>query len=191
MLKIYSYSALDAFRSCPRKFKFTYVEKVDVPKRVNVDTYLGNAVHRVLLKLYQQGADGVLMPREDMLALYRRQWETMDLEHLTLTDEFHTVDDYIRLGERMLETYYERYRPFDEGVLLGAELHLAFTLARTPFRFRVYVDRLWKRDDGVVEICDGTVPTGGARGLPAFRGHRGSAVFPAHGRGGALPAAPG
>ncbi|MEW5993103.1 MAG: PD-(D/E)XK nuclease family protein [Candidatus Zixiibacteriota bacterium] len=154
MLKMFSYSALDTFRSCPRKFKFQYVEKVDVPKKVNVDTYLGNAVHRVLRKLYQLGSDGVVMLESDMLALYHKQWETVEREYLTLTDEFHTVDDYIRLGEKMLVKHYERYRPFNQGTLLGAELHLTFVMSKTPFRFRAYLDRLWKRDDGAVEICD-------------------------------------
>ncbi len=154
MLTTYSFSALNTFRSCPRKFRFQYVEKADVPRRVTADTFLGNVVHRVLRRLYQLGSDGIVYPPDDMIAFYRQQWETVEREHLVLTDEFHTVDDYIQLGTRMLTTHYEHYRPFNLGTLLGTELRLRFSVAGTPFRFLAIIDRLWRRDDGVIEICD-------------------------------------
>ena len=65
-----------------------------------------------------------------------------------------TVDDYIELGRRMLSQYYERFQPFNDGVLLGAELNLTFTLPNTGFGFRSIVDRLWRRPDGGIEIWD-------------------------------------
>ncbi len=154
MLSTYSYSALNTFRTCPRKFKFQYVEKLDVPKRVTADTYLGNAVHRTLARLYQLGSDGIVWPLEDTILFYRDEWEKLDRKTITLIDEYHTVDDYIRLGEEMLARYYERYQPFDEGTLLGTELRLRLSLPDTPFKFTAIIDRLWKRDDGVVEIRD-------------------------------------
>jgi CRISPR/Cas system-associated exonuclease Cas4 (RecB family) len=154
MLTTYSHTALDTFHTCPRKFKFQYIEKVDIPKRVTADTYMGNAVHRVLARLYQLGADGIVYPVDDMLSFYEQQWEKVDLELLTLTDEFHTVDDYIRMGREMLKTHYEHYQPFNQGTLLGSELNMVFTLPKTSFKVKAVIDRLWKRDDGVVEICD-------------------------------------
>jgi len=154
MLTTYSHTALDTFRTCPRKFKFQYVEKVDIPKRITADTYMGNAVHKVLARLYQLGADGIVYPVEEMIAYYEKQWEKVDRKYLTLTDEYHTVDDYIRIGREMLRNHYERYRPFNQGTLLGSELNMVFTLPDTSFRIRAVIDRLWKRDDGIVEICD-------------------------------------
>jgi len=154
MLSIYSYTALNTYRTCPQKFKFHYVDKADVPKRIAADTYLGSAVHRVLVKLYKYGADGIVYPMEDMIAFYRKQWESIEREYITLMDEYHTVDDYIRLGEKMLVKHYERYRPFDQGTLLGTEIPLYFSLQGTNFKFNVKIDRLWKNSRGVVEICD-------------------------------------
>lgn len=154
MLSTYSHNALNIYRACPRKFKFKYVDKVDIPKRVTADMYMGNVVHRVLSKLYKLGSDGIVYPVDHMIAFYKDQWEKVGREFITLTDNYHTVDDYIRMGQQMLIKHYERYKPFDEGTLLGTELRLYFPLDGTPFKFLAVIDRLWKRNDGVIEICD-------------------------------------
>ncbi|MCK4574332.1 MAG: PD-(D/E)XK nuclease family protein [candidate division Zixibacteria bacterium] len=154
MLSAYSYSSLDSYRNCPRKFSFRYIERVPTVKTVTADTYLGNAVHRVLQKMYTLGADGILFPKEDMLKLYHGEWAKIDHKLFKVISEFYTIDDYIRIGEEMLIRHHERHAPFDQGTLLGAEMHISFHLLGTPFKFRCYIDRLWRRDDGVVEICD-------------------------------------
>ena len=154
MLTTYSHTALNTFRTCPQKFEFQYVEKVDIPKKVTADTYMGNAVHRVLARLYKLGADGIMYPKDGMISFYEQHWEKVDREYITLADEYHTVDDYIRLGQEMLVKHYERYQPFNQGTLLGAELNVMFTLPHSPFKIRAIIDRLWRRDDCVVEICD-------------------------------------
>ena len=64
------------------------------------------------------------------------------------------MDDYVRIGREMLTTHYRRYQPFDQGTLLGAEIRLPFVLPGTTFRFTTIIDRLTKRPDGTVELCD-------------------------------------
>lgn len=154
MLSSYSYSSLDTFRVCPRKFKYAYIDKVKTVPRVTADTYLGNAVHRVLKQLYSLGADGILMSLDEALNAYAQEWEKLDRNLITVVSDYYTVDDYIRIGREILAQHYESYKPFNQGTLLGAELHLTYELPGTTFKFRSYIDRLWKRDDGVVEICD-------------------------------------
>jgi putative RecB family exonuclease len=154
MLPSYSHSCLDSYRVCPRKFRFAYIDKAPVERRVAAETYVGSAIHRVLRRLYTLGADGILMPLDDAVAAYLAEWDKLPLEQVTISSEYYTVDDYVRVGRDMLTRHYEHYQPFDQGTLLGAELYLAFQLPQTPFKFRSFIDRLWKRDDGVVEICD-------------------------------------
>ena len=154
MLSSYSFSSLDTYRVCPRKFKYAYIEKVSVPPRITADTYLGNAVHRVLRTLYTLGADGILMLLDDAIEAYLAEWQKLEPDSITVASDYYTVDDYIRIGKEMLIRHYEHYQPFNQGTLLGAELHLTFQLTGTPFKFKSYIDRLWKREDGTVEICD-------------------------------------
>lgn len=154
MLSGYSFSSLDTFHVCPCKFKYAYVDRVRVVPVVMADTYLGSAVHRVLKLLYELGADGVLMSRDDAVKVYLEQWEKLDRDQITVESEYYTVDDFIRIGQEMLERHWERFKPFNQGTLLGAELNLTFQLPGTPFNFKCYIDRLWRREDGTVEICD-------------------------------------
>ena len=154
MLSSYSHSALGTYRNCPRQFKFRYVEKVKVPRKVNVDAYLGNVVHRALRRLYTLGADGILCPLDDIIEYYRKEWEKVDRGALTVVSDYYGVDDYVRIGREMLTTHYRRYQPFDQGTLLGAEIRLPFVLSGTTFRFTTIIDRLTKRPDGTVELCD-------------------------------------
>ena len=154
MLSVYSYSALETYRTCPRKYKFAYIEKPPKDTRVNAATYLGNIVHRALQKLYAHGNDGVIIPLADIKAYYLEEWSRLQTDQIKVESEYYTVDDYIRIGEEMLIRYYEKHAPFKEGILLGAEMHLHFTLPGSPIKFKAQIDRLLKKEDDTIEICD-------------------------------------
>ncbi|MDH3891305.1 MAG: PD-(D/E)XK nuclease family protein [candidate division Zixibacteria bacterium] len=170
MLTTFSHSSLGSFRRCPKQFQFRYVDKLKVPRVITPDTYLGTAVHRILRKLYKLGADQIVMPLEEAVAEYQTEWNKIDLAHLQVQSEHYTVDDYIRIGEDMLRQHYEKYQPFNFGKLLGTELYLSFELPNTPFKVRGYIDKLWRRVDGTVEICD--YKTGMTIARPQDEGYR-------------------
>lgn len=153
MLSRYSHSALETFRNCPRQFKFARIEKVEVPRKLEAHTLLGNIVHRRLKELYQWAADSRLYPLDDLLKVYDADWEK-EAANVVVSSEHKSVDDYIESGRKMLAAYYERFQPFDHGKLLGAEMRLNFTLPGTRFSIIAIVDRLMRRPDGVIEICD-------------------------------------
>jgi putative RecB family exonuclease len=150
----YSHSRLEEFHTCPRKYRFKRIERVSVPTRVAADLYLGDVVHRALEILYKHGSDGVLYPLDDIIAFSREQWDKPERALIVVRGDHYGVDDYIRLGVKMLTDYYEQYQPFDQGKLLGTESNLNFTLPGTTFDFMGKIDRLFRRDDDVVEICD-------------------------------------
>jgi len=150
----FSYSSLESFNICPQQFKFAKIDKVEIPKRVSADAYLGAAVHRGLSVLYKHGADGILYPLDKLLEGYDYEWEKPKKEHLVAGSEQYTIDDYIRLGREMLERYYEKFKPFNEGILIGSEMRLNFELPGTPFKFAAILDLVIKRVDGTIEIRD-------------------------------------
>ena len=154
MLKSFSFSSLKTFRNCPQKFRFRYIDKVRAPKAETADLRLGNIIHDVLKQLYKRGADGVSVSLEETLSLYESLWAGIDRDKITVGSDYLGVDDYIRNGRKMLTTYHGRYYPFDQGTLLDVERKLSFTLSGTNFVFSGRIDRLLKKDDGTVEICD-------------------------------------
>lgn len=154
MIKQFSHSSLKTYSECPRKFKFQKIERKKVPHKFTADTFLGSSIHRTLRKLYTLGADGILWPIAEAIAYYENEWEAVPKGRLSVTNDFYTIDDYIRVGREMLVRHYEKYQPFSDGRLLGTEMRLSFALPGTGAKIVAIIDRLWKRDDGVVEICD-------------------------------------
>jgi len=154
MLSTYSNNSLGTYRDCPRQFKYRYIERIEVPRRLTADTYLGSAVHRVLADLYKTSANGVVLPLDEVLRSYDAEWEKPEKRQIEVPNERMTVDDYIENGRKMLELFYERCKPFSQGILLGVEMRLYFILPGSSYRMMGIVDKLWKRGDGVVEIVD-------------------------------------
>jgi RecB family exonuclease len=154
MGKRFSHSRLRTFRQCPQQYKFQYIDKISVPKRVTADIWLGTSVHSVLHILYERGNDGVVIPLETVLARFRKEWEGDAIRFVEVRGEYLAVDDYIRNGEKMLSDHYATYQPFCPGTLLGAEATITFPIPNSDNTIMARVDRYWKRDDGVVEICD-------------------------------------
>ncbi len=167
----YSNSRLGQFSNCPRRYKFSYIDKIDVGDKTDANRMMGDLIHKELHRAYQLGADDVLYPLKDMLRGYKEAWEKPGVENIEVGSEYHTVEDYIGMGEKMLTEYYEKFQPFNDTKLIGAEMRIRFTLEGTPFKFTGFIDRLSKRSDGVVEIID--YKTG--KHLP--KGPRDSAFF--------------
>jgi len=166
MISRFSYSSLGSFLNCPRQFKFQKIDRVPVPKCIGADMHLGNTIHRQLQTVYQWAADGKLLPLDRAIAAFEADWETGDREYIVVRAEHMTVDDYIENGRKMLRRFYDRYQPFDQGTLLGAEMTINFELPVSGTLFQAKIDRLWRRPDGVVEICDyktGKIPPQGIR----------------------------
>ena len=170
MISTYSHNSLTTFRDCPRQFKFRYIERVEVPRRLTADTYLGSVVHRILADLYKTAADGVVIPLADVLNTYHAEWDKPEKAQVECPNPRLTVDDYIASGHKMLEVFHARFQPFNQGTLLGVEMRFYFTLPGSTYRMMGIVDKLWKRTDGVIEIVDyktgRRLPQGGTD--PAF-----------------------
>ncbi|MBU8934072.1 MAG: PD-(D/E)XK nuclease family protein [candidate division Zixibacteria bacterium] len=154
MLKSFSFSSLRSFRDCPQKFQFQYIKRVVTPRVETADLRLGNIVHDVLKQVYRRSADGVPVSLDDTLALYESSWSAVDKHTISVGSDYMGIDDYISNGHKMLTTFHQKYHPFDQHTLLDVERKLSFTLPGTDFKFSGVIDRLLKKDDGTVEICD-------------------------------------
>ncbi|UCD93766.1 MAG: PD-(D/E)XK nuclease family protein [Candidatus Zixiibacteriota bacterium] len=155
MARSYSNSKIGTFRTCPRQYKFQYVEKAAVEKPVSVEAFLGDAVHRTLERLYRLKLNGRVQTADEMLKSYHEYWEGPDKDKRKVTRENLAVEDYINTGSDALKRHYEKYHPFDDGVTMALEKNIRFPLDPAGhFTLVGVVDRISRRDDGVVEIID-------------------------------------
>ncbi|HSG98646.1 MAG TPA: PD-(D/E)XK nuclease family protein, partial [candidate division Zixibacteria bacterium] len=145
----FSHSKIDAFRVCPRKYQFQYIERPQIEKQVAVEVFTGQVLHQVLQQVYEVRRMNKALPREDALALYDRGWEGAPLKALKVNNESLAVEDFIEDGRRSLEWYYDEHQPFDDGETLGVEewVRLQIDPAR-DLNLRGKIDRLCRHSDG-------------------------------------------
>ena len=71
---VFSHSRLETFESCALKFKYQYIEKVEIPKRDSIEAFLGSRVHDVLEELYKHKLMGKTWTKEEFLGYYLNLW---------------------------------------------------------------------------------------------------------------------
>ena len=53
-MPVYSHSRLETFETCPQKYKFRYIDKLEKPRRADLfEAFVGSRVHETLQKLYR------------------------------------------------------------------------------------------------------------------------------------------
>jgi len=154
-MPIYSDSRLSMYEDCPFKYKLRYRDNIkrDIE---GVEGFLGSRVHETLKKCY----DDLRLTRanslSDLLAYYNKIWQENWNDSIIIVKQDLTAEHYRALGEKLIETYYSRYAPFDQDITIGTELGLNFPLDddNSKYRMRGYIDRLSRTPDGIYEIHD-------------------------------------
>ena len=127
VFRMYSNSRIDTFETCPRKYKFRYVENLRVDSE-GVEAFVGKRVHETLEKLYKDLKLTKLASLEDLLRYYEQEWEKNWNANVRVVREGITPGHYFELGRQCLRDYYKRYHPFDQGRTLGLEERIEMKL---------------------------------------------------------------
>ena len=163
-MPLYSYSRIDCFEQCPRKYKFRYIEKPEIHITEGVEAFMGKMVHEALEQCYRLARLEKTITRDELLAFFRRRWEESLPADIKVVRENMTADDYFRVGARALERFHERHYPFDQEITLGLEQRVVFPLdSEGKYKMQGYVDRLSRDRRGWLRIQDyktsGNLPT--------------------------------
>ena len=152
----YSNSKIECYENCPRKFRFNYIDKIELPEAPEgVEAFLGLRVHETLEKLYKDQKLAKIDPLEEVLAYYKEQWDKKWNENVKINKKGFKPEDYLNSGLKQLTDYYERYKPFNQSYTLGLEQLIHFDLDKDgEYKMRGYVDRLAHDGKGKYEIHD-------------------------------------
>lgn len=153
---IYSYSRLGAFKSCPRKYKFAYIDKIEPPEEFEgIEAFLGSRVHDTLEKLYRDQLKTKIPTLEELLDSYKKFWDKNWNNNVRVMKKEYSVQNYFDIGKKCLTDYYKRYYPFDQSKTLGLEKLIMIQLDPDGrYQLRGYIDRLSQSADGIYEIRD-------------------------------------
>ena len=150
----YSPSRISTYESCPRQYKFRYVDRIPSDEE-SIEAFLGSRVHEALARLYRDLQPGKLLGLADLLSYYEWQWQRHWHDQVRIVKQDYSIEHYRRFGERCLENYYQAHKPFDRGQTLGLEHRVTSSLdADGRYRIQGYIDRLVSTGSGRYEIHD-------------------------------------
>ena len=134
-----SYSRINAYQSCPYKYKIIYIDGRKV--QPNQFISLGISIHRTLEKFHSKRSPGF----EDLIDAYNSSWANEGFSSPQQAYEF------FEKGRRMLEAYYKENLDLKAEVLF-VEKDFGFNLGKN--RMRGLIDRIDRHPDGAYEVID-------------------------------------
>lgn len=150
----YSHSKLNTYRSCPRKYKLQYIDRI-ADTQEGIEAFMGSRVHEVLERLYRSVAKCHRVTLEEALELYDASWERNWHDEVKVVRAEFSAADYRETGRSCIRHYWRRYEPFDQGVVVGVERRVRAELDESRgIVLSGIIDRLDRVADGVYEIHD-------------------------------------
>lgn len=151
----FSISKIGAYQTCALRYKFAYIDKVKVEAEDTIETFIGNRVHEALEKLYRDKRFEKLMRQEELLTYYNELWKEKWKDSVIIVKKEYTPENYRKMGERYLADYYKRYKPFDNGKIIGLETQDFLPLDEDgKYTFHIRIDRLMDIGNGLYEVHD-------------------------------------
>ena len=153
-MPIYSHSQLSMYQQCPLKYKLCYRDKIKRDTE-GVEAFLGTTVHEALKKCYDDARLTRVNTLAELLAYYENIWQQNWHDAIIITKQDLGQEHYRALGRKLIESYYQRYAPFDADITIATEMMINFRLEDSrKHRLIGYIDRLARTGDDIYEIHD-------------------------------------
>jgi len=153
-MAVYSHTQLSTYEGCPLKYKLAYRDKIKRDQE-GIEAFTGKVVHETLKKCHDDVRLTKVNTINDLLSYHNTAWQQNWHDAIIIVRRDMTAEHYRALGEKLLETYYYRYSPFDSDRTIGTEVPLSFSLDDTgEYRVLGFIDRLSRAKDGAYQIHD-------------------------------------
>lgn len=140
----YSQSKLNTYRDCPLKYKYAYVDKIEVPS--TIEQFLGSTVHEALEEVLKVRRDYHRdLSYEDACGIFDRRFDANYTADLTTKKGYLTPEDHKLRGHDFIAKFYEIEARRHAGEVLGVEKWISFPIGRSSMGG--YVDRLERVGD--------------------------------------------
>ena len=143
-----SYSALETYKLCPKKYQFQELDRI--PAKKSNAALFGTHVHSTLKYMFSQ--DPLFPTLDEVLSYFRENWPPP--EKMEVTPEEKEI--YLIEGERMIKNFYAKNAPWNFSVV---DLESKFeVLIEDPQKKEIHVlagriDRIDKTESGY-EVID-------------------------------------
>jgi putative RecB family exonuclease len=154
-MKVFSHSRLGCYEQCPRKYKLKYVDRVETEVEQSIEAFMGSRVHGVLEKLYQDMKFHKLNTLDELLDFLRSEWKKNWDDSIVIVKEEYGPDNYLKMAEKFVTDYYNKYKPFDQGRTISIEERILINLDDSgDYKLQGYIDRVMETEEGYYEVHD-------------------------------------
>ncbi|OIP99149.1 hypothetical protein AUK40_00945 [Candidatus Wirthbacteria bacterium CG2_30_54_11] len=141
--RLFSYSQLQTFESCPLKYKYSYIYRI--PTETGRALVFGQVIHRTLKDFHDGLGKGLPSTLDALLELFEHNWSREGY------DSAEEVDQQFARGQDILR----RYHAEQHGVFVpSAFLEKGFILKTGQHALTGYIDRIDQLPDGTYEVID-------------------------------------
>lgn len=148
----YSFTRLETFRECPRKYLHRYVERRE-PAFETIEAVMGRVVHACLAWLYLEREARATPTSVELGARFAAEWAAACGPRTKVVKRGETADGYFAAGREMLLRHYHGRFADDCLATLGAEVPFTIRLSGRRL-FAGVVDRLGRHPDGSIVVVD-------------------------------------
>jgi len=154
-MAVYSHSRLSCYEQCPQKYKLQYIDKVETEVEESIEAFLGSRVHETLEKLYRDLSYQKINTIDELLDFFRSEWEKNWDNSIVIVKEEYGPENYLKMGEKFITDYYNKYEPFDKGKTIALEERVLITLDDAgDYKLQGFIDRVMESEEGYYEVHD-------------------------------------
>jgi RecB family exonuclease len=149
----FSYSGISTFKSCPRAFKYKYIEEIQ-EAFTTIEGHLGSSVHAAVEWAYKQRQENDDPGTTETLDQYKQVfWNSGGLEKTRIVKAGFTTDDYFQQGKTFLSFFLNSLFPQDKSATLYLEHKFEINLA-DGIKYRGVIDRIAREESGFLRLID-------------------------------------
>jgi putative RecB family exonuclease len=146
-----SYSQINCYMTCPLKYRFHYIDKIEPPFVASALTF-GSCIHEAVGTFYQSCLEGDPLSTGQVHDVYRQSWETYTKEQKIRFFNGDTVETLEAKAKRMLDAFHQSYDPSVQ--IIGIEEPFEVDLGKRIPPLVGYIDAVEQAQDGTVSIVD-------------------------------------
>jgi len=152
---VFSHSRLSCYEQCPQKYKMKYVDRVETEVEESIEAFLGVRVHETLEKLYRDLGYQKVNTLDELLDFFHSEWKKNWYDSIVIVKEEYGPENYLKMGERFITDYYNKYKPFDQGRTISLEERILVNLDNSgDYKLQGFIDRVMESEEGYYEVHD-------------------------------------
>jgi len=132
-----------------------YVDRVETEVEQSVEAFLGVRVHETLEKLYRDLGYQKVNTLEELLEFFHDEWKKNWDDSIVIVKEEYGPENYLKMGEKFITDYYNKYKPFDQGKTISLEERILIKLDDSgDYKLQGFIDRVMESKEGYYEVHD-------------------------------------